>query len=162
MTKETFIHTVSNNIRRIRHEFHWSQDRFSEMIGITKKTLVQIEKERVLASWSVSVTTVLLFENSETIKDNFGENPRTVIEEILYQGVLIPKNQTMGGKFFWSDVFTQSGFVIQKNLFSNHYRLIDGYGKRYLSGFNYLLIKKGLEHIIQEVKDEKNSESLAL
>jgi len=158
MTKETLIQTVSKNIRRIRHEFHWSQDRFSEMIGITKKTLVQIEKERSLISWSVCVTTVLLFENSETIKDRLGENPRALIEEILYQGVLTPKNQTMGGKFFWSDVFIQSGFIVQKNLFSSHYRLIDGYGKRYLSSFSYPLIKKGLENIIQEVNDEKNSE----
>lgn len=92
MTKESFIEIVSKQLRTIRLEYHLSQASFSEMIGITKKTLVQIEKERTLASWSVCVTSVLLFENTETIKDMLGENPKQIIESILFEGVMTPKN----------------------------------------------------------------------
>lgn len=64
----------------------------------------------------------------------------------------------MGGKVFWKTLLKENGFMIQKNIFSNHYRLIDGYSKRYTSSFNYETIKKVYENAVKEVNHEENRE----
>ncbi len=49
MNREEIIMLVSDKLRLIRTEAGYTQDKMAEIIGVSKKTLVQIEKGRVLA-----------------------------------------------------------------------------------------------------------------
>ena len=73
MNREEIIMLVSDKLRLIRAEAGYTQDKMAEIIGVSKKTLVQIEKGRVLAGWSTVVTVcahpiILLFYNLFTYK----------------------------------------------------------------------------------------------
>lgn len=149
MTKPELITLVSEKIRLVRNEYRITQDVFSEMIGITKKTLVQIEKERSTASWSVVVSVCMLFQDSEILWDILKHSPPEVIRQMVFDSVKRPKEKTMGGKMFWRTVHQAPGFKVQQNYFSNHYRLIDGYGRRWLSSFHKEKILTFLTDVIQ-------------
>ena len=45
MNKQEFIELVNSKLKLIRVENDLSQDKMSEIIGLSKKTLVEIEKE---------------------------------------------------------------------------------------------------------------------
>ena len=45
MDKQEFIELVNSKLKLIRVESNLSQDKMSEIIGLSKKTLVEIEKE---------------------------------------------------------------------------------------------------------------------
>lgn len=156
MTKEKLTHTVSQSLRLIRNEYHVSQDVFSEMIGITKKTLVQIEKDRSLASWSVVIAVVMLFKDSQILKMNLNDDPPQVLLSIVFDSVELPKSQTMGGKMFWRTIKSTSGFKMQQNYFSGHYRIVDGLGRRFISSYQKSLVEDWLQEVTS--KEHKNEE----
>jgi DNA-binding XRE family transcriptional regulator len=156
MTKDQLIQITSQSLRLIRNEYHLSQDVFSEMIGITKKTLVQIEKDRALASWSVVIAVIMLFEDCQILKMNLKEEPSRVLKSIVFDAIELPKNQTMGGKMFWRTLKKEAGFIIQQNYFSGHYRLVDGMGKRFLSSYHRNDIEDWLKEVsMKELSDEE-------
>jgi DNA-binding XRE family transcriptional regulator len=159
MTKESFTQTISQSIRLIRNEYHLSQDVFSDMIGITKKTLVQIEKDRSFASWSVVIAIVMLFKDSQILKMVLSDDPALVLRSIVFDSVDLPKSQSMGGKMFWRTLRTDSGFKIQQNYFSGHYRVIDGLGRRFISSYEKSRVETWLDAIkSKESHDEKEVE----
>jgi pimeloyl-ACP methyl ester carboxylesterase len=45
-----------------------------------------------------------------------------------------PGLPTLGGRQFWGDVVFRTGFRIQRNVFSGHFRLLDAADRRYASG----------------------------
>lgn len=45
MNKETVIDLISKNVRLIRLERGYSQEKMATVLGISKKTLVQVEKK---------------------------------------------------------------------------------------------------------------------
>ena len=47
MTRLEFINKVDGKVRLIRTEKGYTQDKMAEILGISKKTLIQVEKERV-------------------------------------------------------------------------------------------------------------------
>lgn len=158
MTKENLTELTSQSLRLIRNEYHLSQDVFSEMIGITKKTLVQIEKDRALASWSVVVAVLMLFKDSHILKMALNDEPTLVVRSIVFDSVALPKSQTMGGRMFWRTLKTESGFKIQQNYFSSHYRIVDGMGRRFISSYEKGQVESWLKEILKETSDEKETE----
>ena len=68
MDKEYVVQLISLRIRMIRLEKGYSQDKMASIMGISKKTLVQIEKERVLASWANVIAVCALFRDSEILQ----------------------------------------------------------------------------------------------
>ena len=158
MTKEYLTELTSQSLRLIRNEYHLSQDVFSEMIGITKKTLVQIEKDRALASWSVVVAVLMLFKDSHILKMVLNDEPTLVVRSIVFDSVALPKSQTMGGRMFWRTLKTESGFKIQQNYFSSHYRIVDGMGRRFISTYEKGQVESWLKEILKETSDEKETE----
>lgn len=158
MTKDQLTLITSQSLRLIRNEYHLSQDVFSEMIGITKKTLVQIEKDRALASWSVVIAVIMLFKDSQILKMNLKDEPPLVLRSIVFDSVELPKNQTMGGKMFWRTLKKESGFKIQQNYFSGHYRIVDGMGRRFISSYQRSLVEEWLkEASLKELSNEEEN-----
>lgn len=136
MTRDEIIDIVSEKIRLIRQESEYTQDKMAEIIGLSKKTLVQIEKGRVKAGWSTIVTVCALFRESETIRHLFGNEPLEVLETVARDDIDIRKERTLGGKVWWNELNRKDGFILQQNIISQHFRIIDKEDYRIFSSFD--------------------------
>lgn len=125
MTREEIIMKVSEKIRLIRTEVGYTQDRMAEVIGVSKKTLVQVEKGRVYANWPTVVTVCALFRETETVQYLFGNEPLEVLETVARDGIDYRKEKTLGGKIWWREVEKKNGFILQQNILSQHFRILD-------------------------------------
>lgn len=135
MIQEEVIKIVSPRMRLIRLESGFSQEEMSKMLGISKKTLVQIEKERVIASWNVIVTCVALFEQSEILQNVLGDEPLEVVRLVTFDTIEQPSMKTLGGKVWWKEIEKRGEFRLQQNMISQHFRIIDDANYRWFSSF---------------------------
>jgi DNA-binding XRE family transcriptional regulator len=136
MTKEEIILIISDKLRLIRTEAGYTQEKMANVIGLSKKTLVQIEKGRVAASWTAVIAVCALFRDNETLTSSLGGEPLEVIETIAREGVDFRKEKTLGGKVWWKELKKNEGYVLQQNLFSKHYRILDRDDYRIYSSFD--------------------------
>ena len=136
MNREEIIMLVSDKLRLIRTEAGYTQDKMAEIIGVSKKTLVQIEKGRVLAGWSTVVTVCALFRETETVQFLFGSEPLEVLETVAREGIDYRKMKTFGGRIWWREVSRKNGFILQQNILSKHFRILDDRNYRVYSSFD--------------------------
>ncbi|WP_019240231.1 MULTISPECIES: helix-turn-helix domain-containing protein [Bacillus] len=136
MNKEDVITIISNRMKLIRNENNYTQDKMAEILGISKKTLVQIEKGRTSATWTCVVATCCLFSHSEIIQSKLGNEPLEVIETLAHERIVSPKEKTMGGKVWWKTIKKDQTFILQQNIISQHYRIIDTDHYRWFSSFD--------------------------
>ncbi|MFE8700168.1 helix-turn-helix transcriptional regulator [Cytobacillus sp. FJAT-54145] len=125
MTRDEIILKVSEKLRLIRTEAGYTQDKMAEIIGVSKKTLVQIEKGRMYANWPTVVTICALFRETETVQFLFGNEPLEVLETVARDGIDYRKEKTLGGKIWWREVKRKDGYILQQNILSQHYRILD-------------------------------------
>lgn len=135
MNKETVIALISKNVRLIRLEKGYSQEKMSTVLGISKKTLVQVEKERTSIGWTNAVVVCALFKDSQILEHILGEEPFEVIETLAHDGMNTPKVKTLGGKMFWNEIAKKGKFRVQQNVISQHYRILDDSDYRWYSTF---------------------------
>ncbi|RFB15112.1 helix-turn-helix domain-containing protein [Bacillus sp. HNG] len=136
MDKEQLTQILSEKMKLIRTEKGYTQDKMAEILGISKKTLVQIEKRRIEAGWTIIVAVCALFRDSEIIQTTLGGDPIDVIEIIGRNGIDRAKERTMGGKIWWKDLEKEGRFRLQQNMISQHYRILDDANFRWYSSFN--------------------------
>ncbi|MFB1081874.1 helix-turn-helix transcriptional regulator [Jeotgalibacillus sp. JSM ZJ347] len=136
MNKERVIHIVAEKMKLIRTENGYSQDRMAELLGISKKTLVQIEKGRSLPGWNTAVAVTALFHQSEVLQNSLGDEPLEVIRLVTFDHAEEPYNRTMGGKVWWKELRSAGGYTLQQNLISKHFRILDEKHFRWLSTFD--------------------------
>lgn len=136
MNPEQLIEQISHRTILIRTEAGYSQETMASILGISKKTLVQIEKNRTTASWTVVVAIVSLFSDSEIIQSLLGDAPLEVIRTIAHKGLDRPKGKTLGGKVWWREVDKEKEFRIQQNLISQHFRILDREDYVWFSSFD--------------------------
>ncbi|UOQ42672.1 helix-turn-helix domain-containing protein [Halobacillus salinarum] len=136
MDKEELINDVSQKMKLIRVEYGYTQNRMADVLGLSKKTLVQIEKERTSASWTTVVAVCALFQDSEVLKNLLGDAPLEITETIAHQEIDHPVGKTMGGKVWWTTLREEKGFTLQQNIISQHYRIIDNEFQRWFSTFD--------------------------
>lgn len=136
MDQQTIVEQLSSKLKLVRVEKGYTQDRMAGILGISKKTLVQIEKGRTQAGWTTMVTMCALFRDSEVIQNTLGADPIEVMETIAHEHVDRPKERTMGGKVWWANIDKLEGFTLQQNVISQHYRIIDDQYYRYFSSFD--------------------------
>lgn len=154
MTREEIIIKVSEKLRLIRTEAGYTQDKMAEVIGVSKKTLVQIEKERMYANWPTVVTICALFRETETVQFLFGNEPLEVLETVARDGIDYRKEKTMGGKIWWREVVKKNGFILQQNILSQHFRILD---EEYFRIFSSTDEKASLERFHELVEEKNNS-----
>ncbi|KAF6549242.1 helix-turn-helix transcriptional regulator [Bacillus sp. EKM202B] len=135
MNKKTVIDLISKNARLIRLERGYSQEKMATVLGISKKTLVQIEKERRSIGWTNAVVVCALFKDSQILKHILGEEPFEVIETLAHDGMNTPKVKTLGGKMFWNEIAKKGKFRVQQNVISQHFRILDDSEYRWYSTF---------------------------
>lgn len=136
MTKEQLIHLLSGKIKIIRTEMGYTQEQMAEVIGISKKTLVQIEKGRTKASWTAIVALVALHRDSITIQSILGEEPLDIIEMAAHSILERPKGRTLGGKIWWKEIDQDGDYILQQNMISMHYRILNVDHIRWYSTFD--------------------------
>ncbi|WP_332646823.1 helix-turn-helix transcriptional regulator [Lysinibacillus sp. 54212] len=142
MDREHVTDIVTEKLKLIRTESNYTQDKMADILGISKKTLVQIEKGRISAGWTTTVAICALFRESSILQNAFGGDPMDVIELTAHDIIIRPKEKTMGGYIWWRNVEELEGYRLQQNVLSNHYRIIDDE--------NYRLFSSIEKDVIQE------------
>lgn len=130
------INILSKKLKLIRTEYGFSQEKMSEVLGFSKKTLIQIEKGRNELNWTTAVALCAIFQESEVILMSLGENPVEVIRTVALKHLEPSKTKTLGGKVWWKDIKIAGGFKMQQNIVSGHYRILDCENQRWYSSFN--------------------------
>jgi len=139
MNREGLIEICDKKVKLIRAEYSFSQERMAYMLGISKKTLVEIEKGRSSLGWTGSLALCALFGDSEVFTGVFGENPFEIAASIAFEakGPDTPGKPGPSGKnILWQTVKESLGYRIQQNVITQHYRLIDRDSRRVASALN--------------------------
>ncbi|MBH0229623.1 helix-turn-helix transcriptional regulator [Halobacillus yeomjeoni] len=150
MDKDQLREKISEKMKLIRVEYGYTQNQMAEVLGLSKKTLVQIEKERTLAGWTTVVAVCALFQDSEVLKGLLGDAPLEIPETIAHHQVERPRGKTMGGKVWWSVIAESEEFILQQNVLSKHFRIIDQSYHRWLSTFDEEEAKIRFEELSQK------------
>lgn len=135
MDKSEFISLCNVKVKLVRAEYSLSQDKMALMLGISKKTLVEIEKGRSSLGCTGSVALCSIFENSEVIASVFGGRPNDIILALAWDGSEPVYPTTMGGHVWWQTVMQNERYVIQQNILFQHFRLLTADGRRVASSF---------------------------
>src|SRR4051794_5405873 len=141
---------VSEKLRLIRTEAGYTQDKMAEIIGVSKKTLVQIEKGRVLAGWSTVVSICALFRETETVQFLFGNEPLEVLETVAREGIDYRRMKTLGGRIWWKDLSRKNDFILQQNILSKHFRILDNKNHRIYSSFDEKMTKARFKELTKK------------
>ncbi|MDM5430914.1 helix-turn-helix transcriptional regulator [Bacillus mycoides] len=142
MDKQEFIQLVNGKLKLIRIENDLSQDKMAEIIGLSKKTLVEIEKGRRSLTWTGAVCVVTLFEDSDIIQMTFGDDINEIIKTIAFTHYNNNSSKTLGGKLWWRQIRELNGYKIQQNILSQHYRILNKENHRICSSFELDEVEK--------------------
>lgn len=134
MDKKQFISVCESKLKLIRTEYGFSQDKMAVALGISKKTLVEIEKGRSSLGWTGSVALCAVFSGSDIIDSTFGGKASEIIKTLAFDGD--PKHmETTSGGVWWQTIRQNRRYTIQQNIISQHYRLVTADGERIASSF---------------------------
>lgn len=147
MTQDEIVDLLTGKIKLVRTELGYTQDKMADILGISKKTLVQIEKERIKASWTVIVALCALFRNSEILYNSLGGDPLDVMEVVVHEYVAPAKEKTWGGQVWWKEVHEQNDYRLQQNVITQHYRILDKNDHRIYSSFDEEEVRNRLKEI---------------
>lgn len=160
MNRDEIIMLVSDKLRLIRTEAGYTQDKMAEIVGISKKTLVQIEKGRVQANWATVVSICALFRETETVQFLFGNEPLEVIETVAREGIDVGKRRNFAVRIWWKELAKKGGYILQQNIISKHFRIVDPNSNRIYSSFDESTSKMRFKELTgskqkSKKKDEK-------
>ncbi len=152
MKKEELIDILSNECRLVRTEFGFSQDQMAQILGMSKKTLVETEKGRRKLSWPECIALAVIFSRSQILGNEFGGELSDMIRAVSFDDTDVSYPKTMGGKVWWRDIEEHGGYRVQQNLLSQHYRLLDPADGRMVSSFDLEVIRKYMKQngLLQE------------
>ncbi len=150
MNREEFIKKVDEKLKLIRNEKEFTQDKMANILGISKKTLVQIEKGRSTIGWSGAVTLCTIFEHSEILQIAFGGDTKDIILSLAFHGYENNYEKTMGGKLWWSEINEREKYKVQQNIISKHYRILDHMDRRICSSFDIEYIEKIMDELCKK------------
>lgn len=153
MDRETFIKLVSDHMKLVRTEQNMSQEKMADILGISKKTLVQIEKDRMTANWTIVLAFCVLFNHSHILTSAIGDNPIDFVQLIASESNGSPKGKTMGGNVWWKEIDNKGSFRLQQNLISNHYRILDDQDYRWYSSFDKGECLNRLSELVEEITE---------
>lgn len=148
MKRPQFIFIMDQQVKLIRNEYGLNQDKMAALLGLSKKTLVEIEKGRSSLGWTGAVALASIFSNSTIINNSLGGDVEDIIVAIAFSDVDVKYPRTMGGKIWWKTVLEKEGYVVQQNILSHHYRLLDPNNRRRIASFDYNEIE---EHLDREI-----------
>nr|WP_041058996.1 helix-turn-helix domain-containing protein [Jeotgalibacillus campisalis] len=157
MTKQELIEMIASRLKLIRIEADYTKDRMAQVIGVSKKTLVQIEKGRLLPSWTTIIVICALFREQDSLINLVGGDALELAELLAREEMETRKEKTLGGKIWWDLVKKDENLTLQRNIISKHFRIVDKDQYRLYSSFNE---KEARERFIELVKLKKRSHTV--
>ena len=121
------IDLCNRNLRLIRAEYNYSQERMAAALGLSKKTLLEIEKGRASLGWTGTAALCAVFRASRILNNTFGGDPAELAAAMALDGYL-PVKYSISGPF-WTQISDDEGWRIVQNVISLHYRLFSPDGE---------------------------------
>lgn len=145
MDRNEFVVKANEKLKLVRTEYGYNQERMADALGISKKTLVEIEKGRSSLGWTGTVALCTIFKSSEVLDAAFGGETTDIILALAFNGHELNYPKTMGGKLWWKNVAESEQYKIQQNIISQHYRALDNKDRRICSSFDLAIVKDKLK-----------------
>ena len=136
MNRKEFILEMDIHLKLVRTEYGYTQDMMASILGISKKTLVEIEKGRSSLGWMGAVAFSSLFSDSRILSSLLGGEAHDMVKALAFEGKKPYFFPTMGGRVWWRTVESAEKWRIQQNIISSHYRALDGQDRRIVCGFD--------------------------
>lgn len=147
MTRECFVNEADRQVKLVRTEYGFTQDTMAKILGLSKKTLVEIEKGRASLGWMGAVALCSLFPDSRVLSGVFGGEASDMVQALAFEHTKPVYPKTMGGKVWWRFVEIYGDFKIQQNIISQHYRALDREDGRVCSSFDLEEIRMCLKEL---------------
>lgn len=147
MTRESFVAELDRQVKLVRTEYGFTQDVMAKVLGISKKTLVEIEKGRSSLGWTGAVALCTIFSGSQVLSGLLGGEAGDMIRALAFRDLKPVYPKTMGGKVWWRFVETRGSYTIQQNLISQHYRALDQEDGRVCSSFDLEEVRRRLAEL---------------
>jgi DNA-binding XRE family transcriptional regulator len=74
VNRKDLIKMVSSELIKIRKECKLTQDELAEILGISKNTIVNVEKNNKELSWAVVMSLIMLFNQTTSIQSIVGKD----------------------------------------------------------------------------------------
>lgn len=147
MTREEFVAELDRQVKLVRTEYGFNQEIMARVLGISKKTLVEIEKGRTSLNWTGAVALCTIFSGSQVLSGVLGGEAGELIRALAFQDLRPTYPRTLGGKVWWRFVETLGPYTIQQNLISQHYRALDREDGRVFSSFDLDEVRQRLREL---------------
>lgn len=123
MDKKAFTKVIQEKFKIVRTEAGYTQDSMSQTVGLSKKTLVQIEKERIVPNWTTCVSICALFRDSDILTSTFGGDPLELAQVLSRGNAHYPQyNKEM---LYWEKLEEKDGWRLEKNKMNDLYRVVN-------------------------------------
>ena len=148
MQKDEFIAEMNHQVKLERTEYGLTQDAMAKALGLSKKTLVEIEKGRSSLGWMGAVAFSSIFSASQVLSGALGGEAEDMILALAFEDLKPTYPKTMGGKVWWRTVETLGTFRIQQNIISQHYRALDDQDGRVCSSFELETVRQKVQECL--------------
>ena len=142
MTRESFIALCDRKEKLVRNELGSSQEKMSSLLGVSKKTLVEIEKWRSSLGWQGAVTLCILFQNTREITLTFGSDIPALLQSMTDTAAFLPKIESPYAA--WIPILELDQVHIEQNTASQLYRARKG-GETIGASFELAELRKRCE-----------------
>ena len=147
MTRKTFIEEMDIHLKLVRTEYGYTQEMMAQVLGLSKKTLVEIEKGRSSLGWMGAVAFAMLFSESRILSSLLGGEASDMVKAIAFEGKKPFFFPTMGGKIWWRTIEEEERWIIQQNIISQHYRALDRHNRRISFSLNLEELRKRVREL---------------
>ena len=147
MTREAFIAELDGQVKLVRTEYGFTQEVMARVLGISKKTLVEIEKGRSSLGWTGAAALSTIFAGSQVLSGRLGGEAGDMVRALAFQDLRPNYPKTMGGRVWWRTVERVGPYTIQQNILSQHYRALDGEDGRVCSSFDLEEVRRRLAEL---------------
>ena len=151
MRKDAFIAEMNHQVKLVRTEYGLTQEAMAKALGLSKKTLVEIEKGRSSLGWMGAVAFCSIFSASRVLSGVLGGEAEDVILALAFEELTPTYPKTMGGKIWWQTVETHGSIRIQQNIISQHYRALDAQDGRICSSFDLETVRQKVLECLEDL-----------
>ena len=147
MTREEFVAELDRQVKLVRTEYGFNQEVMARVLGISKKTMVEIEKGRSSLGWTGAVALCAIFSGSQVLSGLLGGEAGDMVRALAFQDLRPTYPKTMGGRVWWRFVETVGPYTVQQNILSQHYRALDREDGRVCSSFDLEEVRRRLREL---------------
>lgn len=147
MTREEFVAELDRQVKLVRTEYGFNQEVMARVLGLSKKTLVEIEKGRSSLGWTGAVALCAIFSGSQVLSGLLGGEAGDMVRALAFQDLRPTYPKTMGGRVWWRFVETVGPYTVQQNILSQHYRALDREDGRVCSSFDLEEVRQRLREL---------------